>query len=185
VPLTPLHGLTVLPLYFKGRKIIDPLALLASATFVDLEPLFLILVGEPIDHALWHGFALALTIYPVLISLTVYSVERVFEKKLWSAYNTFRLKPFQVKYPIVSIYLCCLVGGFSHIFFDMFTHESMPYVIYPLTYGNPFFLGQASIIVEAAVVALALFSLFYWARMQKTDCQKASPSLDRPSEASR
>jgi hypothetical protein len=169
MPLTPLHGLAVFFLYFKNKRRIDPLALLASATFIDLEPLYYFLIGESLDHQIWHGFALALTIYPVLITVTVYSVERLFENKLWSAYTALRIKPPQVKYSLLSIYLCCLVGGSSHIFFDMFTHESMPYVIYPVVFGNPFYIGQASIIVEVTVVALALYSVFCWSKTQKLD----------------
>jgi membrane-bound metal-dependent hydrolase YbcI (DUF457 family) len=169
MPLTPLHGLAVFFLYFKNKRKIDPLALLASATFIDLEPLYYILIGESLDHQIWHGFALALTIYPVLIAVTVYFVERLFENKLWSAYTALKLKPPQVKYSLLSIYLCCLVGGFSHIFFDMFTHKNMPYVIYPVVFGNPFYIGQASIIVEVTVVALALYSVFCWSKTQKLD----------------
>ena len=105
MPLAPLHGLAVLFLYFKNKKRIDPLALLASATFIDLEPLYYLLIGEPLDHRIWHGFALTLTIYPVLIALTVYFVEHLFENKLWSAYNTLRLKPHQVKYSLLGIYI--------------------------------------------------------------------------------
>jgi len=169
MPLTPLHGLAVLSPYFKSKRRIDPLALIVSATFVDLEPLYNFLVGEPLTHSIWHGFALTLSIYPVLISLGVYFAERLFENKLWSAYNALRLKPNRVKYSLLTIYLCCLVGGLSHVFFDMFTHESMPYVIYPLVFGNPFYLGQASGIVEAAVVALAVYSVFCWLKAQKLD----------------
>jgi membrane-bound metal-dependent hydrolase YbcI (DUF457 family) len=62
-----------------------------------------------------------------------------------------------------------MVGGFSHVFFDMFTHESMPYVIYPLALGNPFYLGQASGIVEVTVVALTIYSVFCWSKTQKLD----------------
>jgi hypothetical protein len=169
MPLTPLHGLAVLFLYFKGKKRVDPLALVASATFIDLEPIYYFLSGEPFDHRIWHGFTLTLTIYPILIGLTIYFAERLFEKKLWSTYNILKLKPEKVKYSPLSIYLCCVVGGFSHVFFDMFTHESMPYVVYPLFFGNPFYLGQASGIVEIAVVALALYSVFCWSKAQKLD----------------
>lgn len=167
MPLTPLHGLAVLFLYFKGKKRIDSLALLASATVVDLEPLYYFLIGEAFDHRIWHGFALTLTIYPVLIALAVYFVERLFEKKLWSTYKTLKLKPEKIKYSPLSIYFCCLIGGFSHVFFDMFTHESMPYAIYPLVFGNPFYLGQASGIVEVAVVALSVYSVLCWVKAQK------------------
>ncbi len=169
MPLTPLHGLAVFFLFFKNKTKIDPLALVASATFIDLEPLYYFLIGEPLDHQIWHGFSIALTIYPVLVVITVYSAEWLFENKLWSAYTALGLKPPQVKYSLLSIYLCCLFGGFSHIFFDMFTHESMPYVIYPLVFGNPFYIGQPSGIVEITVIALALYSVFCWSKTQKLD----------------
>jgi hypothetical protein len=162
MPLPPLHGLAVFFSHFKSKGRIDPLALFASATFIDLEPLYCFLIGEPLDHGLWHGFALALTIYPVLISLGVFFVERLFESKLWSTYTILRLKPEKVRYSLMSVYVCSLFGGSSHVFFDMFTHESMPYVVYPLVFGNPFYLGQAAIAVEATVVALALYSVFCW-----------------------
>ena len=110
-----------------------------------------------------------MTIYPVLIALAVYLMEYLFENKPWSAYNALRLKPHQVKYSLLSIYLCCLVGGSSQIFFDMFTHESMPYVICPVVFGNPFYIGQASGIVEITVVALTLYSVFCWSKTQKRD----------------
>ena len=167
MPLTPLHGLAVLFLYFKRKRIVDPLALFASATIVDLEPLYYTLIGEFFDHRVWHGYALILTIYPVIISLAVYLVERFFEKQLWSTYTALRFKPEKVRYSLLSIYLCCLVGGFSHIFFDMFTHESLPYVVYPLVFGNPFYLGPAAVIVELIVVALALYSVYCWSKTQK------------------
>jgi membrane-bound metal-dependent hydrolase YbcI (DUF457 family) len=55
-----------------------------------------------------------------------------------------------------------LIGGLSHVFFDMFTHKDMPYVIFPLTNGNPFYLGQASITAELAVILLTAYSLLQW-----------------------
>ncbi|MEM2130489.1 MAG: DUF4184 family protein, partial [Candidatus Bathyarchaeia archaeon] len=157
----------VLSLYFKRKRTIDPLALSASATFVDLEPLYYLLIGEPLDHQIWHGFALVLTVYPLLIAVGVYAMERFFENKLLSMYGALRLKPPQVNYSLGAIYLCCLLGGFSHIFFDMFTHEHMPYVVYPLFFGNPFYLGQASGIVAAAVIALACYSVFCWRKAEE------------------
>ncbi|MEM3442960.1 MAG: DUF4184 family protein [Candidatus Bathyarchaeia archaeon] len=162
MPITPLHALSLMFLYFKDKKHIDPLALTVSATFVDLEPVYYLLVGEPLDHRIWHGFALALTAYPILVTMGVYVVERLFEKKLLAVYNALRLKPKQAQYPILTIYLCSLLGSFTHIFFDMFTHKDMPYVIYPLAYENPFYLGNAAIIVEIVVILLAAYSLFEW-----------------------
>ncbi len=162
MPITPLHGLAVLFIYFKKKAKIDPLALMVSATFIDLEPFYYLLIGEPLDHRIWHGFALALTIYPVLTSLGVYLAEHFFKEKLWFIYNVLRLKPNKVRYSLLTVYLVSLFGGFSHIFFDMFIHESMPYVIYPLAYGNPFYVGQASIMVEITVILLAIYSCWKW-----------------------
>ena len=169
MPSPPVHALAVLFLFFKDNRRMDPLALAASATAIDLESLYYFLMGEPLDHRIWHSFAFTLTIYPVLIGLAVYFAERLLENKLWPAYSALRLKPDRVKYPLSSIYLCCLVGGLSHVFFDMFTHESMPYVTYPLFYGNPFYLGQARFIVEGVAVALAVYSVYCWWKTQKPD----------------
>mgnify|MGYP001064101437 CR=1 FL=1 len=162
MPVTPLHPLALMFLYFKDKRRIDPLALTVSASFIDLEPLYYLLIGEPLDHRIWHGFALAWTVYPILITIGVYIVEHLFEGRLRSTYNALWLKPNQVQYSSLTIYLCSLVGGASHIFFDMFTHKNMPYVIYPLANGNPFYIGTASIIVEVTVILLVIYSLLYW-----------------------
>ncbi len=169
MPLPPIHGFTVLSPYFKHKNLFDPLALVAGATFVDLESLFYVLVGQPLDHQIWHGYALALTVYPVLVGLIVYFMERLLEGKVLSVYNTLGFKTGRVRYSPLTIYLCCLAGGFSHIFLDMFTHESMPYVIFPFASGNPFYLGQASGIVEAVALGLALFSIFLWWKNSKSE----------------
>lgn len=166
MPLTPLHALSLMFLYFKDKKRIDPLALTVSATFIDLEPLYYLLVKEPLDHRIWHGFALALTVYPILLAIGVYIIERLFEGKLWTAYNALRLKPIQVKYPILTVYFCSSIGGFTHVFFDMFTHKDMPYVIYPSVYGNPFYTGNSSIIIEITVILLAVYSLLQWTNVK-------------------
>jgi len=164
MPITPFHGLAFMFLYFKDKRRIDPLALAVSSTFVDLEPLYYFLIGDPLNHKIWHGFTLALTVYPLLVTFGVFMMERFLKERLWSTYNAVRLEPVQVGYPLLSIYLCSLFGGFSHILFDMFTHEKMPYVIYPLAYGNPFYLGLASITVELAVIMLAIYSGLHWLR---------------------
>lgn len=67
-------------LYFRDKQRIDPLALAVSTAVIDLEPLYYMVLGEPLDHRVWHGFTLALTIYPLLVALGVYMAERFFEK---------------------------------------------------------------------------------------------------------
>ncbi|MEM3666680.1 MAG: DUF4184 family protein [Candidatus Bathyarchaeia archaeon] len=162
MPLTPLHGISLMFLYFKDKRRMDPLALTASATFIDLEPLYYTLMGENLDHRIWHSFASVLTVYPLLITLGVYIVEHLLNKRLHSIYTALGLRPNRVVYPLLMIYLCSLIGGLSHVFFDMFTHKDMPYVIFPLTNGNPFYLGQASIISELTVILLTAYSLLQW-----------------------
>jgi hypothetical protein len=167
IPSPPVHALAVLSPYFKQKKWVDPFALAASATAVDLESLVYFLIGEPLDHRVWHSFAFTLTIYPIFMGLGIYLVERFLEGKLLPAYDALRLKPARVRYPLSRIYVCCLIGGFSHVFFDMFTHENMPYILYPQLYGNPFYLGQARFIVEGVTVALSVYSLVLWWKTQK------------------
>jgi len=164
--LTPFHTLAFMFLYFRNKRKVDPLALAVSTTFIDLETFYYFLLGDPLDHKLLHGFALALTVYPILVTLGVYAIERLFEERLWLAYGRLRLKPLQVRYPLWIIYLNSFLGGFSHIFLDMFTHKDMPYVIYPIAYGNPFYIGQASILVDAAVILLAIYSCLIWLKRQ-------------------
>jgi membrane-bound metal-dependent hydrolase YbcI (DUF457 family) len=108
-------------LYFKDKRRIDPLALAVSTTFIDLEPLYYMLLGEPLDHRVWHGFTLALTIYLILVTIGVCILERLFENKLLAFYKWARLKPVKARYPLRNIYLLSLFGGFSHVVLDMFT----------------------------------------------------------------
>jgi len=162
MPFTPFHGLALMFLHFRYEKKIDLLAVLVSATFVDLEPLYYMLAGEPIDHRILHSILVSMTVYPILVTLGVYMIEHLFERRLSLTYRIFRLRPDRVKYPLSGIYICSLIGGFSHVFFDMFTHETMPYVTYPLADGNPFYLGPASIIVEVAIILLAVYSCLQW-----------------------
>ena len=96
----------------------------------------------------------------------MYFAERHYESKLWSVYGKLRLNPSRVKYPLFSVYLTFLVGGFSHIFFDMLTHKSLPYVFYPIAFGNPFYVGQASIVVDAFIAVVAFCSVVWWLRLQ-------------------
>jgi hypothetical protein len=162
MPLPPVHGFVALLPYFRSKMILDPLALVVSATFVDLESLFYVLIGQPLDHQMWHGYALALTVYPILVALFVISMERLLEGNVRSAYYTLGFKPTRIRYSSLTIYLCCLAGGFSHIFFDMFTHESLPYLLYPLGSGNPFFLGRLSGIMEITATSLAVLTVILW-----------------------
>ena len=167
MPYTPFHALSFMFLYFKDKGRIDPLALAVSTTFIDLEPLYYILLGEPLDHRVWHGFTLALTIYPILATIGVYVVERLFENKLLAFYKWARLKPLKARYPLRNIYLLSLFGGFSHIILDMFTHREMLWVLYPFMNGNPFYTWQASIIVEIVVIVLSIYSLNCWLKIEE------------------
>lgn len=146
---------------------IDPLALIVSTTFIDLEPLYYIVLGESLDHRIWHGLTLALTIYPVLVTLGVYMVERFFEGKLWTVYNWVGLNPMRAGYPLLNIYLLSFFGGFSHVFLDMFTHPEMLWVLYPFAEGNPFYNWHVSIVIEGVVIILSIYSLLCWLKSRR------------------
>ena len=140
MPLPPVHGLAALSPYFKNKKLLDPLALEAGATFVDLESFVYILLGQSMDHQWFHSYLVALTIYPVLAGLFVFCTERFLEGNVRSAYAKLKFQTTQVKYAPLTIYLCCLAGGLTHLLFDMWTHQNLPYIIYPIQTGNPFFI---------------------------------------------
>ena len=141
-----------------------------SATIIDLEPLYYLVLGDwAFHHRVWHSYFVALVVFPFLISFVVYLVERRFDQKLLATYDKLKLKPTRLRYSLLMIYVSCLIGGFSHIFFDMFTHESLPYVLYPLFYGNPFYLGQATFIVEGLAAGLAVDSVYCWWKLSKIE----------------
>ncbi|MEM1563867.1 MAG: DUF4184 family protein [Candidatus Bathyarchaeia archaeon] len=179
MPITPLHASTLLFLYFKDRWRIDPLALVVSTTFIDLEPLYYILLGEPIDHRVWHGFTLALTIYPLLVTIGVYMTESLFEKRLWTIYKWVGFNPTRAKYPLLNIYLLSLLGGFSHIFLDMFAHREMFWVLYPFINGNPFYNWQAATIAEVTVIILSIYSLGCWLKSLQVAAVSAFPTTKK------
>jgi hypothetical protein len=105
VPITPLHGLALMFLYFRDKKRIDLLAIVAASTFIDIEPLYYSLVNDPINHKIWHSFLVASTVYPLLISFGVYVVERFLEAKIWLGFEIFKLKPERARYSLPTIYV--------------------------------------------------------------------------------
>jgi len=164
VPATPFHFFAVAFLHLKRPERFDLLALFFSSVLVDLEPLYLIIVGVVPDHQVWHSFLFATTLYLVAVSAGVWFLENRLSITIARTFSFFGLKPSNIKHSPSSILLSSLVGGTSHVFFDMFTHEEMPYVVYPLSYGNPFWLGPWAPLVGAFVVALSLYSLWIWWR---------------------
>ena len=78
---------------------------MTSATIIDLESLYYWLLGDPFNHRIWHSYLFALAIFPVLITLALYFMERRLEPKLSSAYGMLKLKPTQAKYSLSIIYL--------------------------------------------------------------------------------
>ena len=135
---------------------------------VDFELLFFLCTGQPLDHGVWHSYLFVLTIYPIATSLAVYSIERRFGKALVHVYRVFRLFPRSVSYSFRSIYFCCLIGGASHMFLDMLTHETSHYVLFPLDSGNPLWIGGWDIVVLVPVILLSLYSVLLWFRQMKT-----------------
>jgi len=164
MPATPLHFSAIAPLHILRPESFDVTALLCSSTLVDLELLYRLLLGQPMTHGLWHSYFFVLTIYPVMLSLIVYVVERWFDKTIFTVYRLFRFFPKKVRYSLKTIYASCLVGGVSHIFFDMWVHENSSYVLFPFYEGNPFWIGEWSIIVFLLVALLSLYTVFLWIR---------------------
>jgi hypothetical protein len=150
------------PLHFWRPDTFDVTALLCSSTLIDLELLYRFLIGEPMKHGLWHSYLFVLTIYPVVLSLIVYVMEHPFGRVLSKVHRVFRFFPKRVRYPWKTIYFSCLVGGISHIFFDMWTHENSSYILFPFTDANPFWLGQWGVIIHGVVILLSIYTVLCW-----------------------
>lgn len=164
MPANPFHFLAIAPLHFRRPENFDITALLFSSTSVDLELLYYFLTEKHMNHGLWHSYFFVLTIYPVVLSLIVYVTERKLDKTIFRVYRFFRFFPKKVRYSFKTIYLCCLIGGVSHIFFDMWTHETSPYILFPFYEENPFWIGEWSIIIIVLVSLLSLYTVLLWIR---------------------
>ena len=132
---------------------------------VDLELLVSLLLGGSLTHGVWHSYLFVLTIYPVAVGLFVYAVERWLEGTVFGVYRFFRFYPEKVRYRFRTVYLCCVIGGVSHIFFDMWTHEVSSYILFPIVTKNPFWFGDYwSYVVFALMVLLSFYTVFLWAK---------------------
>jgi len=131
---------------------------------VDLELVLSFLLVGSLTHGVWHSYLFVLTIYPIAVGLFVYAVERWLEGTVFRVYRFFRFYPKRVRYPFRTICLCCLVGGVSHVFFDMWTHEFSSYILFPLVVENPFWIGDWSNVVFAVMVLLSFYTVFLWLR---------------------
>ncbi|UCE29374.1 MAG: DUF4184 family protein [Candidatus Bathyarchaeota archaeon] len=171
MPMTPLHFGAIAPLHFRRPERFDIIALLYSSTLVDLELLYYYLTENHLNHGLWHSYFFVLTIYPVMLSLFIYVMERSLERTIFRIYGFFRFFPEKVRYSFKTVYFCCLIGGLSHIFFDMWTHERSPYILFPFYKENPFWIGEWSNIIYALVILFSLYTVFLWIR-QKSDLLK-------------
>lgn len=119
------------------------------------------------SHGFWHSYFFVLTIYPVALSLIVYMAERRFDATIFGIYRLFRFFPKKVRYSFKTVYLSCLLGGISHMFFDMWVHEISPYVLFPFYRANPFWIGKWSIIVDLMVGLLSVYTVFLWIRQMR------------------
>lgn len=164
----PLHALVLLPLYLKRPSAFDPAALVVSSVAIDLEVVFAYIMGYETPHLALHSFAVALTVYPLAISLMVYALERKGGALLGRVYRRARWGE-RVAYPFRTVFACSLLGGLGHIFLDMWTHPVSPYLFWPFAYlpANPLYLGAWSVAVDGAAVLVGLYAVYLWGRLWK------------------
>jgi len=171
LPPTPIHFFSVASLHFVRSGTFDITALLLSSTCIDLELLYLLLIGQPLHHGLWHSYFFALTIFPVAVSLVVLVAERKLPTILKSIYKFFRFSPSKLKYSFKNIYLASLIGGASHIFFDMWTHRVSSYLLYPFAVfdsENPFWVAEYEVVIYISVALLSVYSIYLWIKRMRT-----------------
>jgi hypothetical protein len=151
-------------LYARRPNVFDVTAFLVSSILVDLELLYSWLAVGSMNHGLWHSFLFVLTIYPAVLSVVLYTIERKLEKAVLRAYGFFRVFPRTIAYPFETVYSSCLIGGVSHVFFDALVHQNSSFVLFPFYGGNPFWIGDWSIIVFAVISLLSVYAIFLWFR---------------------
>lgn len=169
MPATPLHFLSIAFLNLKRPERFDLVAFFFASGVIDLEPLHLYLTGVVPDHQIWHSYLFVTTVYLAFVSVAVWIAENKFEGVIKKIFSVSQVDASHVKHAPRVIVLSVLIGGVSHVFFDMFTHKEMPYVIFPLLYGNPFWLGSWQILIDSLVVALSLYSVWIWWNIREKD----------------
>lgn len=166
LPPPPLHTLAVAWIYFKQEGRVDPLALVISSSIIDLEPFFVLLFGlqQPV-HGFWHSYS-GVMLLSVPLTLVIYLIELKGSNAIQRAYKILKLDSVPVRHQLKIIFYSNIIGGFLHVFFDMFTHRSFPYVLYPVVkFSNPFWMGfQVAMVVEAFVVFLSVYSCWLWVK---------------------
>lgn len=167
MPPPPLHTLAVMSIYFRLERRIDLLALVISSSIIDLEPFFVLLFNlQQPTHGFWHSY-FGVLLFSVPLTLSVYLVESKGLRVLERAYRMLKIDSALVEHRLKAIFYTNLIGGFSHVFFDMFTHRSFPYVLYPLVkFSNPFWMGLGvAMVVESFVVLLSAYSCWLWIKI--------------------
>jgi len=168
MPPTPLHVLSVLWLNLREERFFDPFALLLSSAILDLEPLFVLVLGLPyLAHGFWHSY-FAGGLVSLTLSFFLYGFERRFRETSLRICQTFRLKG-KFPYSFKLIFLNCLFGTSFHVFLDSFTHREFPYVLFPAyvfdSCSNPFWNGmELAMLIESVALVLSLFSCMLWIR---------------------
>lgn len=162
MPLPPLHVTAFAWIYFKKKARIDLAALTLGATIPDVEPLIAIFAGLE-THVLFHSF-LGAVLFSPLLAVFVWVLERRAERVIHFGYRVLRLQN-PGRYAFGSILLSCLFGWLSHVFFDMWTHETFRYVLFPMVGENPFWFDYPIVqVVESFVLILSAYSILLWVR---------------------
>lgn len=148
--------------YFKRRARIDLAALTLGATFPDVEPLIAIFAGLE-THVLFHSF-LGAVVFSPLLAVFVWVLERRAKRVIRFGYRFLRLRNMG-EYRFGAVILSCVLGWFSHVFFDMWTHEMFRLVLFPMVGENPFWFDYPIVqVVESAVLILSAYSVILWVR---------------------
>lgn len=165
----PLHALALLPLYFKRPLWVDPIAIAASSTFLDIEVAWLFISGSTSTHGIWHSVVLAGGVYPFIVTALVAALERGCPRQIEKTLTSLRWTSGRARYPLMAVYLSCLLGGLSHILFDMWTHPNSSYIMWPfvISSANPFYIGELGYLVDIAAVIFSAYSLFLWHKAAK------------------
>ena len=98
------------------------------------------------------------------LAVSVYVLEARAKGWVQFGYRFLRLKN-PAKYPFSSILLSCFLGWLSHVFFDMWTHETFRFVLFPIVGENPFWFDYPVVqIIESLVLVLSAYSVILWVR---------------------
>ncbi|MCP4179510.1 MAG: DUF4184 family protein [bacterium] len=179
MPFTFAHPAVVLPLCNKGNKYVDKTALIIGAMAPDFEYFIHFRPYQVYGHTILGQFYFNLPLVLAISFIYHYLLKESFIRNLPKPYNRYYLYMLNRKWKIKSIrhllvfIYSALLGMFTHLFWDAFTHKTGYFVTRVEAFNYNFHLFSFTVPVYkllqhgSSVIGLIIIIFFIWSIRDK------------------